>query len=83
MPSLPSRPSKNKQEPRGEINPDGVPILIAWAGLCVGASVFVPALNISRLVRQMRRAANSRHMHLQWAERIENGKLGARFWRVL
>jgi hypothetical protein len=75
--------NRKSREPTGEINPDGVPIIVLWADLPIGASVFIPAINIMKLVRQMRRAANLRKMHLQWAERIENGKLGARFWRVL
>jgi hypothetical protein len=67
----------------GEINPDGVPITVVWSAMVVGASVFIPAVNITRLARQMNAAASKRNMALKWAERIENGKLGARFWRVL
>lgn len=75
MPSLKRRVS--------EINPDGVPIIVGWRALVVGASVFIPAVNITRLSRQMHVAARKRNMTLKWAERIEGGKLGARFWRVL
>ena len=75
MPSL-------KQQP-GEINPDGVPIKIPWRDFVVGASVFIPAVNITRLARQMNVAARKRNMALKWAERSESGKLGARFWRLL
>lgn len=67
----------------GEINPDGVPITVVWSALVVGASVFIPAVNITRLAKQMNAAAAKRKMTLKWFERIENGKLGARFWRVL
>jgi hypothetical protein len=74
---------QKSREPTGEINPDGVQINVLWADFPIGASVFIPAINIMKLVRQMRKAANLRKMHLQWAERIESGKLGARFWRVL
>jgi hypothetical protein len=71
------------KKPTGEINPDGVAINIVWADLVVGASVFVPAINITKLIYQMRHAAKVRGMQLKWAERIESGKLGARFWRML
>ena len=66
-----------------EINPDGVPIRVVWRDFVVGASVFIPAVNITRLARQMNVAARKRNMTLKWAERIEGGKLGARFWRLL
>ena len=69
--------------PKGEINPDGVPINVVWADLVVGASVFIPAINMAKLVRQMRLAATARGIQLKWVERIENGKLGTRFWRFL
>lgn len=71
------------KKPEGEINPDGVPITVVWSALVVGASVFIPAVNITLLARQMNAAASKRNMRLKWFERIENGKLGARFWRVV
>jgi hypothetical protein len=76
-------PQRRTKIPVGEINPDGVPINIIWADLVVGASVFVPAINMTRLYKQMLHAANTRGMQLKWVERIENGKLGMRFWRLL
>lgn len=74
-------PSSKRRE--HEINPDGVPITVVWNALVVGASVFIPAVNITLLIRQMNVAARKRSMVLRAAERIESGKLGARFWRVL
>jgi hypothetical protein len=71
------------KEPMGEVNPDGLPINVLWVDLVVGASVFIPAVNIVKLARQMNRAAKVRGMQLKWVERIESGKLGARFWRIL
>lgn len=49
----------------------------------MGASVFIPALNLSKLIRQMQREAELRGIRLVHAERIEAGKLGVRFWRVV
>jgi len=66
-----------------KINPDGLPINIKWELFVVGASMFIPAVNVTRLLRQVRAAARERKMKVHHIERIENGKLGARFWRVL
>ena len=79
MPSLKSTASKKSSE----INPDGVPINVVWDELVVGASVFIPAVNVRKLAIQMRNASLRRQMGLKGVERIEAGKLGMRFWRVL
>lgn len=65
------------------INPDGVEIKVRWSLFPVGASVFIPAINLSKLIRQVQREAGLRDIRLVHAERIEAGKLGVRFWRVL
>jgi len=65
------------------INPDGVEIKVRWSLFPVGASVFIPAINLSKLIRQMQREASLREIRLVHAERIEAGKMGVRFWRVL
>jgi hypothetical protein len=54
-----------------------------WKKFVVGASIFIPAVNTTKLMRQMRTVAKNYNMTLQAAERIENKKLGVRFWRVL
>ena len=69
--------------PSCELNPDGLPILVVWEKFVVGSSVFIPAVNTTKLMRQMRAVAKDYNMTLQAAERIENKKLGVRFWRVL
>lgn len=71
------------QTPSRVINPDGVPISILWERFTVGSSVFVPAVNTHKLQVQMRLVAKECGMTLQAAERIENGRLGVRFWRVV
>ena len=76
-------PSSKPSEYQGEVNPDGIPISVVWAALTVGASVFIPALNVPKLIRQMNYAARKRGIKLKAMERIESGKLGARFWRLL
>jgi hypothetical protein len=65
------------------IQPDGVPIFVAWHGLAIGASVFIPAINLIKLRKQMTKEAERRGFRVVGWERIESGKLGMRFWRVL
>lgn len=74
------QPHSNLTSP---INPDGVPIFLNWNNLVVGTSVFIPALNMRLLKRQMTKEAAWRQVHVVGMERIEGGKLGMRFWRVL
>ena len=67
----------------GQICPDGVVIDLNWDNFQVGMSVFIPAVNLSRLNKQMQNVANDKQMILKGFERIENKKLGMRFWRIL
>ena len=67
----------------GAVNPDGLLIYIDWPNLKVGSSVFVPALNMHTLIKQMNRYAERYGMGLLSVERIETGKLGVRFWRMV
>jgi len=65
------------------ICPDKLPILINWHEMVVGASVFIPALNLRKLKRQMEQESDKRGIRLVGKERIEGGKLGMRFWRIV
>jgi hypothetical protein len=67
----------------GQICPDGVVININWESFVIGSSIFIPAINLSRLEKQVQTIAKSRKMQLKGLERIEAGKLGMRFWRLL
>ena len=67
----------------GQICPDGVVIDLNWDNFQVGMSVFIPAVNLSILNKQMQNVANNKQMTLKGFERIENKKLGMRFWRIL
>ena len=66
-----------------QLCPDGVVINVNWDGLHVGMSVFVPAINLSMLNKQMQTIANDKKIVLKGFERIEAGKLGMRFWRIV
>lgn len=65
------------------LNPDGLPIVVLWDQFVVGSSVFIPAINTNKLINQMRSVARGHQITLRAVERIENGRLGVRFWRVL
>ena len=67
----------------GQLCPDGVVINVNWDNFVVGASIFVPAINLSKLNEQVQTVANDKKFKVQGAERIEAGKLGMRFWRIV
>lgn len=67
----------------GQICPDGVVININWAAFVVGSSIFIPAINLSMLNKQIQMIAKDKKIQLKGLERIEAGKLGMRFWRIL
>jgi exoribonuclease II len=67
----------------GQVCPDGVVIDINWSAFEVGASVFIPAVNLTRLKKQMQILAKRKQMQIKGFDRIESGKLGMRFWRIL
>jgi len=65
------------------LTPDGVPIDVAWAEFEVGSSVFIPAINTTKLIAQLKDVANYHRWAIQHRIRSEGGKLGVRVWRVL
>jgi len=66
-----------------QINPDGVTININWENFVVGTSLFIPAINLSALDKQMQIVAKDNNLKIKGFERVEAGKLGMRFWRLL
>jgi hypothetical protein len=67
----------------GQLCPDGVVIAVNWDKFEVGSSVFIPAINLAELEKQVRNVAIKLNFQIKSAERIENSKLGMRFWRIL
>ena len=65
------------------LTPDGVPIDVAWTEFGVGASVFIPAINTTKLIGQLNTLAKYYHWTRQYRVHSEGGKLGVRVWRVL
>lgn len=58
-------------------------IKINWDDFVVGASIFIPAINLAELNKQMQIVAKEKEIKLKGYDRIEGGKLGMRFWRIL
>ena len=67
---------------RTTVNGDGVEIEVQWDKFVVGASVFIPSLNMRRLIFDVMKAAHSEGMRITYTERVEAGYLGVRFWRI-
>ena len=59
-----------------QVCPDGVVININWGRFDIGMSIFIPAINLVRLNKQMQTIANLKRITLKGYERIEAGKLG-------
>jgi len=68
---------------RGKVCPDGVIIEVNWDAFMVGSSVFIPAINLIELRRQIKKIAEKKGFQVKTAERIEKSKLGLRIWRIL
>ena len=66
-----------------KLNPDGVDIEVDWDSMVVGSSIFIPAINTTKLVSQARQKAGLRGWNLMYEVRIESGKWGVRFWRSM
>jgi hypothetical protein len=56
---------------------------VDWGTFLVGSSLFVPAINTARLRSQMHALAQEQSWKLTAVERIEDGRWGVRFWRLL
>lgn len=63
--------------------PDGVPIVVEWSKLQIGNSVFIPAINQIQLKQEVKKISERKGYTLKGFSRIEAGKYGMRFWRIL
>lgn len=63
--------------------PDGVTFKIDWDNFPVGASVFIPAINTELLKKQLREIERRKGWKGNTHCRIEAGKWGLRYWRLL
>jgi hypothetical protein len=61
---------------------EGIPVVIDWHKMTLGASFFIPALDTEPLTEQVVSEAKKRKMKLVFKEVVENGLIGIRFWRI-
>lgn len=64
-----------------QIAPDGLLIVVEWDEMRVGSSVFLPCVNTSEAVKQVRGVFDRRGWKMRIAIRPENGIWGVRIWR--
>ena len=61
---------------------EGIPVTIEWHAMVLGASFFIPALDTEPLINAILYNAKQLNIRLKYKEKIENGLLGIRFWRI-
>lgn len=61
---------------------EGVEIRIEWHLLAPGATFFIPAIQVTQLARDVRKAALEKGVRLQHKPCVYRGMYGVRFWRV-
>ncbi len=66
-----------------DLSPDGVAIEVNWGRMVIGASVFVPCIDTEKAVKQVLDVAKERQWTIEHRLRIEDAKLGVRFWRTM
>jgi|TARA_R100001129_G_scaffold179700_1_gene156799 hypothetical protein len=66
-----------------DLNPDGVRIVVNWERMVTSSSVFILCINTDKCVRQVEKIAKRKGWTIKNQIKVENSKLGVRFWRVL
>ena len=66
-----------------DLHPDGIRIVVDWATMSVGSSVFVPCINTQAASKQIKSVFAESGWEHQIKVTIEDGKLGVRVWRML
>ncbi len=68
------------------LNPDGVELRVGREAMKVNCSFFVPCINHEKAVKDLKIACQTtltRRWRFDHEVRVEKGKLGVRFWRVI
>jgi hypothetical protein len=61
---------------------EGIPVIIEWHAMVLGASFFIPALDTEPLIKNILILAKQHGIRLKYKEKIENGLIGIRFWCI-
>mgnify|MGYP001307642766 FL=1 len=66
-----------------DLNPDGVRIVVDWGSMVAGSSVFVPCINTTKALEQVRRICVGRFEWQIKAKSCFSGQfMGVRVWRL-
>ena len=66
-----------------DVNPDGVRIRVNWDAFVVGASLFIPCINVTKGIRQLNAISRSKGFTIRSLAVVENDKIGVRTWRMV
>ncbi len=66
-----------------DLSPDQVKVVVDWDAMVVGASVFIPCVNIVKARKQLQDIAQRKKWGAEMRVRIENGMFGVRIWRTV
>ncbi len=64
-----------------DLIPDGVKIVVAWENMGVGTSIFVPCINTTRAVKEVKQITAEKGWGIETRVCEENGMQGVRIWR--
>jgi hypothetical protein len=65
-----------------QIAPDGLLVVVDWSAMQVGSSVFVPCINTTEALKQVRGIFDRRGWTMRVRIYPEKGIWGVRFWRL-
>lgn len=65
-----------------DLEPDGLVITVNWGDMDVGASIFVPCINVDVCKRQVKEIADMFGWIVVTQVLVENYILGLRIWRT-
>jgi hypothetical protein len=65
-----------------DLEPDGVIITVSWGNMEVGASIFVPCINVDVCKRQVKEVIDMFEWTVIMRVCVEDYRLGLRIWRT-
>ena len=78
----PPRVHRNRLH-KDDLAPDGVWFKVDWGRFAPGTSAFVPCIDAPECIRQLNDIFHRKGWTAEYRMRIESGRWGVRFWRVL
>ena len=66
-----------------DLDPDGVRVVVNWHDVQVGMSVFIPCINTSKAVSQVKKITAERGWSIETRIGVVGDKWGVRVWRIL